>query len=79
MEIKPPVAVGLYPIRPGRVGDDDAVPWYSDYQNVVRVARYLADQGEPAEVVADMIAWPWRFTAQFEWMLNAEGADGEPR
>lgn len=62
---------GLFPTRPARAEVPVAVPWYSEYANVVRLARWLADDAATVETIIYMLEKPWKFTGDWQTMLAA--------
>lgn len=44
--------------------------WYASHENIVILARHLADQGEAASTVAYAVEKPWKFTEEFEAALE---------
>jgi hypothetical protein len=40
--------------------------WWSDYDNIILLTRYLADRGDPAEEVAYAVEKPWKYEEEFE-------------
>lgn len=74
--ISPIALAGLFPTTPRRTGDNMADPWYRDYGNVVRLAEYLAEVGEDAFVVVNMLRSPWRFGDLWERMRAGERPGG---
>jgi len=44
------------------------------YDNIARLAAYLAITTNDADVVADMVNKPWHYTAQYEAMEAAQAS-----
>jgi hypothetical protein len=57
--------------------DPDAVPvqgsnpWYTDYDNIILLVRWLADQHESADECAYAVEKPWKYEDAFNDAVEA--------
>ena len=70
--ISRPALVGLFPTPAVRTANVQAEPWYSDYSNVLKLARHLVDVGDDAQTLIYFLEKPWKWTPEWETLLADE-------